>query len=349
MAQYDGLTEAELAAALNGKADKVHQHGHGSLSGLTDDHHPQYLTGPRGDARYYQKAEINTTITSLTAAIDAKAEADHGHTLAGLVDVGEEAPADGQSLVWHAGFGEWRPATLSGGGGATSHAALSGLAADDHAQYHTDARGDARYYLKAYIDATFYTRTVIDTALAGKAALSHGHTLGSLSDVGEQAPGDGQALVWNAGFGEWRPATVSSGGVTDHAALTGLGNDDHALYHTDARGDARYYRKAEVDAALAGKAPLIARVRVTADHTAQAEEIIAVDTDAGPVTITAPADPAPGTYFYVGDAGGNAAANNITVDFGAEAFDGAAQTFIINVNTFGTGFLFDGSEWELFG
>lgn len=30
------------------------------------------------------------------------------------------------------------------------------------------------------------------------------------------------------------------GGVTDHGALTGLSDDDHTQYHTDARGDARY-------------------------------------------------------------------------------------------------------------
>lgn len=30
------------------------------------------------------------------------------------------------------------------------------------------------------------------------------------------------------------------GGVTDHGALTGLGDDDHTQYHNDARGDARY-------------------------------------------------------------------------------------------------------------
>ena len=30
------------------------------------------------------------------------------------------------------------------------------------------------------------------------------------------------------------------GGVTDHGALTGLNDDDHTQYHTDARGDARY-------------------------------------------------------------------------------------------------------------
>ncbi len=32
----------------------------------------------------------------------------------------------------------------------------------------------------------------------------------------------------------------SPAGVTDHGALTGLADDDHAQYHTDARGDARY-------------------------------------------------------------------------------------------------------------
>ncbi len=42
-------------------------------------------------------------------------------------------------------------------------------------------------------------------------------------------------------------------GVTDHGALTGLGDDDHPQYHNDARGDARYYTKTQSDAALAEK------------------------------------------------------------------------------------------------
>ncbi|GAI35953.1 unnamed protein product, partial [marine sediment metagenome] len=33
-------------------------------------------------------------------------------------------------------------------------------------------------------------------------------------------------------------------GVTDHGALTGLDDDDHAHYYNQARGDARYLRKA---------------------------------------------------------------------------------------------------------
>lgn len=38
------------------------------------------------------------------------------------------------------------------------------------------------------------------------------------------------------------------GGVTDHGALTGLTDDDHPQYHTNARGDDRYYTKTQTDA-----------------------------------------------------------------------------------------------------
>lgn len=37
--------------------------------------------------------------------------------------------------------------------GVTDHGALSGLADDDHTQYHNDTRGDARYYTQTQIDA----------------------------------------------------------------------------------------------------------------------------------------------------------------------------------------------------
>ncbi|MEA3370811.1 MAG: hypothetical protein U9Q40_05670, partial [Campylobacterota bacterium] len=45
--------------------------------------------------------------------------------------------------------------------------------------------------------------------------------------------------------GEWEPpvgtlGSGGSGGVTDHGALTGLGDDDHTQYLTDARGDLKY-------------------------------------------------------------------------------------------------------------
>jgi hypothetical protein len=41
---------------------------------------------------------------------------------------------------------------------------------------------------------------------------------------------------------------LAIGGVSDHGQLAGLGDDDHAQYHNDTRGDARYYTKTQLDA-----------------------------------------------------------------------------------------------------
>lgn len=50
---------------------------------------------------------------------------------------------------------------------------------------------------------------------------------------------DGQVPTWDEDMREWVPGS-GGGGVSDHGALTGLSDDDHLQYHTDARGDARY-------------------------------------------------------------------------------------------------------------
>lgn len=54
---------------------------HGSLSGLIDDDHTQYLTEVRGDARYYTEAEVDT----ISGALNTKIITDHG-ALFGLSD-----------------------------------------------------------------------------------------------------------------------------------------------------------------------------------------------------------------------------------------------------------------------
>lgn len=52
-----------------------------------------------------------------------------------------------------------------------------------------------------------------------------------LKDIKKRKP---EVVVYGGG------STGGGGGVTDHGALTGLGDDDHTQYHNDARGDARY-------------------------------------------------------------------------------------------------------------
>ena len=153
-------------------------------------------------------------------------------------------------------------------------------------------------------DTVYYTQDAADSAFAATghnhdaaysatghnhdaaySATTHNHdsdylpadaALGDLSNVDETGKTDGQSVVWNAGASKYVLATVTSGGgVTDHGALTGLGDDDHTQYHNDTRGDARYsllahnhtgvyaaashshndlyYTEAEVTSLLAGK------------------------------------------------------------------------------------------------
>lgn len=82
-----------------------------------------------------------------------------------------------------------------GTGGDIDHASLNGLDADDHPQYHTDARGDVRYCTKAQVDAGLagkanaaHEHGVADVAglqaaLDAKASDSHGHTIADVAGL----------------------------------------------------------------------------------------------------------------------------------------------------------------------
>lgn len=52
-------------------------------------------------------------------------------------------------------------------------------------------------------------------------------------------PGNWEMKLRNATDDGWEPISGGSG-YTDHGVLLGLGDDDHAQYHNDARGDLRY-------------------------------------------------------------------------------------------------------------
>lgn len=115
----------------------------------------------------------------------------------------------------------------TGGGGVTDHGALTGLADDDHTQYHNDARGDARYY----------TQGAVDTLLAGKSDVGHTHSYEPL--LGNPGTNGHVLASTTGGVRSWvaLPTVIS-----DHGGLTGLADDDHTQYYNQARGDARYAR-----------------------------------------------------------------------------------------------------------
>lgn len=72
--------------------------------------------------------------------------------------------------------------------------------------------------------------------------------LHKLKDVDVTGLADGMVLKYSLANKNFYFGT-GGGGVTDHGALTGLGDDDHPQYHNDARGDARYQQLSQKDTA----------------------------------------------------------------------------------------------------
>jgi hypothetical protein len=155
-----------------------------------------------------------------------------------------------------------------GGGGVTDHGALTGLADDDHTQYHTDARalswlggrstsdlpeGSRLYYTDGRVLTYLGTRSTSDLPEGSRLYFTDAradarvalHATGT-NTGDETAAGilaklltvDGAASGLDADTLDGYHASsfaLSGAVVTDHGALGGLGDDDHSQYHTDAR------------------------------------------------------------------------------------------------------------------
>lgn len=76
----------------------------------------------------------------------------------------------------------------------------------------------------------------------------------NIKGPGGSGSGDMVAATYDPAGGSRQVAFADELGSGDHGALTGLLDDDHPQYHNDTRGDARYNTKAEITAALSGKA-----------------------------------------------------------------------------------------------
>jgi hypothetical protein len=97
--------------------------------------------------------------------------------------------------------------------------------ADPHPVYLTTAEGDAAI------------------SVHNADAAAHASLFATKQDTLPDMAGSGNmVLAVNATEDGWQyvPNGGGTGGVTDHGLLTGLNDDDHTQYHTDARGDLRY-------------------------------------------------------------------------------------------------------------
>lgn len=134
-------------------------------------------------------------------------------------------------------------------GGVTDHGALSGLADDDHPHYHTDARAVTWLGTRTTDDlpasgTNLYMTTAERSKLAGveagatadqtdlEIATAYGNVIPQV-DGAEKIAGTETALRTFSPNDIREMASTHT--MTDHGALTGLGDDDHTQYHNDTR------------------------------------------------------------------------------------------------------------------
>ena len=151
--------------------------------------------------------------------------------------------------------------------------------------------------------ATKADTAAVNAALAGKANTGHTHGVADLTASGTR---DGTTFLRSDNT--WAAPPNSGGGVTSHAALTGLAADDHTQYYNQTRGDARYLQSSA--------APELIRDTIGATLVEGNNVDIAVDDVANTITIhSSGGSLGGGDYLRASDHGwapGNTAAQNDT-------------------------------------
>lgn len=113
-----------------------------------------------------------------------------------------------------------------------------------------------------------------------------------------------------------RAASSGSGsGVTDHGALTGLGDDDHSQYLTEARGDARYPVRSVSAAVAAGTGTIDTTTAAAAEWLVRCD--VGADSEVTRVVAVARSTTVSWTqYATVGTGAGTLCSYEVTVSTG---------------------------------
>ena len=201
-------TQTQANSLLASKSDINHVHpvggvsAHSGLGGLDEDDHIQYHTDARGDVRYLQSSGGSTT---------------------GLFSFGSltiNAPLQSEELFVN---------------GSIQYKFVS----DTDYFFIRNNVGTSVFSLS---NDTFYVRGV-SSVFGGNSA----HTGSVLTSTGNfWVTGDieltGTVDDRDIATDGTKLDGIEAGAVADHGALTGLTDDDHSHYHTDARGDTRYLK-----------------------------------------------------------------------------------------------------------
>ncbi len=169
------------------------------------------LDGGELDSRYYTETEVDALFNALgdLAALDT----------VGTGQIGDEA-------VTNAKLAHMAEATLKGRAAGAGTGDATDLTA-------TQARTLLDVYTQAQVDSAIAADI---TAHEGAASAHDADNIDYDNTASGLTATDVQAAIDEL---EEEIDNIPAG-VTDHGALTGLGDDDHTQYHNDSRGDARY-------------------------------------------------------------------------------------------------------------
>ena len=176
---------------------------------------------------------------------------------------GANAPSDGQVLKWVQSASEWQPSNdlTAGGGGATNFTDLNDTPSSFSNADNKWIRVRSGQNTLEFIDGNL--QDLNDVVYTGNPPLPSGDVLAwngsnwtnttlsipsnvsDLSDVSNASPGDGEALLWDAGNSLWVPGAVSGGGgATDKIEE----NDTSVECIDDGTGDRIVFKTAATEA-----------------------------------------------------------------------------------------------------
>ena len=171
---------------------------------------------------------------------------------------GANAPSDGQVLKWVQSASEWQPSndlTAGGGGGVTNFTDLNDTPSSFSSADNKWIRVRSGQNTLEFIDGNL--QDLNDVVYTGNPPLPSGNVLAwngsnwtntilsipsnvsDLTDVSNASPGDGEALLWDAGNSLWVPGAVSGGGsdTNDYVDAVSLSGTDLVIGRTGALAD----------------------------------------------------------------------------------------------------------------